>query len=78
VTPPTRGTAQPYVGAPGLGALVLGGIRMESPLVYYPGAEPARFHELGYPAAGVLGNALFWDRVVVLSLGVWPALGVLK
>ena len=51
---------------------------MESPLVYYPAAEPARFRGLGYPAAGVLGNALFWDRIVVLSLGVWPALGVLK
>jgi ketosteroid isomerase-like protein len=78
VTPPSRGTLQPFVGAPAQGALVLGGIRMESPLVYYPGAEPARFRGLGYPAAGVLGNALFWDRIVVLSLGVWPALGVLK
>ncbi|MFL5382331.1 MAG: DUF4440 domain-containing protein [Longimicrobiaceae bacterium] len=78
VTPPSRGTPQPFVGAPAQGALELGGIRMESPLVYYPAAEPARFRGLGYPAAGVLGNALFWDRVVVLSLGVWPALGVLK
>ncbi|MFL5542234.1 MAG: DUF4440 domain-containing protein [Longimicrobiaceae bacterium] len=78
VTPPSRGTPQPFVGAPAQGALELGGIRMESPLVYYSTAEPARFRGLGYPAAGVLGNAPFWDRIVVLSLGVWPALGVLK
>jgi len=78
VTPPARGTLQPFLGAPAQGALELGGIRMESPLVYYPAAEPARFRGLGYPTAGVLGNALFWDRIVVLSLGVWPALGVLK
>jgi hypothetical protein len=78
VTPPSRGTPQPFVGAPAQGALELGGLRMDAPLVYYPAAEPARFRGLGYPAAGVLGNALFWDRVVVLSLGVWPALGVLR
>jgi ketosteroid isomerase-like protein len=66
------------VGAPARGALEVGGLKVEAPLVYYQGAEPEHFHGWSFPVAGSLGNTPFKDGVVLLSLGAWPAFGILR
>jgi hypothetical protein len=66
------------IGAPARGALEVGGVRVESPLVYFHGTEPEHFRSWSFPATGLIGNAPFKDGIVLLSLGVWPAFGILK
>lgn len=72
------GPATRYVGAPARGPLEVGGVRVEAPLVYFRGAEPEHFRGWSFPATGSLGNAPFRDGIVLLSLGAWPAFGILK
>ena len=74
------GTGAPtrVIGAPARGALEVGGLKVESPLVYFRGAEPEHFRSWSFPATGLIGNAPFKDGIVLLSLGVWPAFGILK
>jgi hypothetical protein len=66
------------IGAPARGALEVGGLRVEAPLVYFHGTEPEHFRSWSFPATGLIGNAPFKDGIVLLSLGVWPAFGILK
>ena len=67
-----------YVGAAALGPLEVGSIRMERPTVYYREAQPDFFKKWFSPAAGLMGNAPFWDEVVVLDLSARPAFGILR
>jgi len=72
------GEAARFVGAPATGPMELAGKRVEAPLVYYHAAEPRHFHGWSFPATGAFGNANFRDSIVLLSLGAWPAFGILR
>lgn len=56
-----------YVGAPATGALRIGSIRLERPIVYYSPAQPEYYARWSYPVTGFIGNAPFFDRVIVLD-----------
>lgn len=47
-------------------------------MVYYRGSRPEFFHGWPFRASGSLGNADFWDSVVILDLGSHPRFGVLR
>ncbi|MFC1573332.1 hypothetical protein ACFL6M_07015, partial [Candidatus Eisenbacteria bacterium] len=66
------------VGAPALGPLVIGSARIEEPRVYYMQEQPNLFSNWPFPANGLVGNAPFWDRVVILDLGLRPRFGMLR
>jgi hypothetical protein len=66
------------VGAPAVGALEVGEVRLERPVIYYWGNEPGFFRKWFRPATGLIGNLPFWDEVVVLDLGERPAFGILR
>lgn len=72
------GKPNPLIGAPAIGALQIGSLQLPSPLVFYQGAQPEYFKKYPYPATGSLGNAPFWNDVIVLDLGVHPAFGILR
>jgi hypothetical protein len=72
------GETVPMVGAEMQGALEIGTARMDRAMVYYWGDQPRFFEEWPFPAAGLLGNALFFDEVVVIDLGQPTRLGVLR
>lgn len=63
-------------GAPALGPLRVGPLRFGCPTIFYRPDEPTQFRGFPYPADGSLGNAPFWNEVIVLDLGVWPAFGI--
>jgi hypothetical protein len=72
------GKTVPMVGAEMQGALEIGKIRMDRAMVYYWGDEPRFFEQWPFPAAGLLGNALFIDEVVVIDLGQPTRFGILR
>ena len=72
------GKAITFPGAPALGALEIGGVKIDHPLVYFRASEPSHFKEFPFKAGGAIGNAPFWNRIVVLNLGVHPSLGLLE
>jgi hypothetical protein len=74
---PSWGHSVTVIGAPALGDLEVGGIVVKTPLVYYVREQPTSFHESPYPAAGLVGNRPFFDRIVVLALGERPMIGTL-
>lgn len=69
----------PLYGAPALGALEIGSIRLEKPMVYYNAEQPDFFMKnWGKSTIGLMGNAPFWNEIVVLDFGTYPALGILR
>ncbi|MBU1702645.1 MAG: hypothetical protein KJ970_00115 [Candidatus Eisenbacteria bacterium] len=72
------GRAMTILGAPALGALVIGSARIEDPNVFYIKEQPDLFSNWPFPANGLIGNALFFDRVVVLDLGIRPRFGLVQ
>jgi hypothetical protein len=72
------GKPMPFIGAPATGALQVGPLQLPSPIIFYRGTEPDHFKKYPYPATGLLGNAPFWNDVIVLDLGVHPAFGILR
>ena len=66
------------VGAEMQGALEIGKVRMDSAMVYYWGDPPTFFDQWPFPVAGLLGNALFIDEVVVIDLGQTTRFGILR
>jgi hypothetical protein len=56
------------LGAPAPGALAVGSVRLEHPMIYFEDTAP--FSSWAFPAQGLLGNELFWNRVVLLDLGL--------
>jgi hypothetical protein len=75
---PSWGRMVPMVGAPLSGALEIGSVRLDQPLVFYWGDQPRFYAEWPFPAAGLLGNMLFLDHVVVLDLRAEPRFGVVR
>jgi hypothetical protein len=72
------GKTVPMVGAEMQGALEIGGVRIDRAMVYYWGDQPRFFEQWPFPAAGLLGNALFIDEVVVIDLGQPARFGILR
>jgi hypothetical protein len=72
------GKTVPMVGAEMQGALELGKVRMDRAMVYYWGDQPRFFDQWPFPAAGLMGNALFIDEVVVIDLGQPTRFGILR
>ena len=56
------------VGAPMLGSIQLGDMILPTPLAHFTRERPNYFTERHVSAIGLLGNALFFDRKVILDL----------
>jgi hypothetical protein len=72
------GTPMTALGAPVEGSLIIGSARIEHPLVFFLQEKPELFAEWPFPATGLVGNAPFWDRVVLVDLGLRPRFGLLE
>jgi hypothetical protein len=66
------------LGAPAKGPLVIGSARLPDPRVFYLKEQPELFTQWPFPATGLVGNAPFWDRVVILDLGLRPRFGLVQ
>jgi hypothetical protein len=66
------------VGAPATGPLIIGSARIVSPQVFYLKEQPNLFANWPFPAKGLVGNAPFWDRVLIMDLGLRPRFGLLQ
>jgi hypothetical protein len=66
------------IGAPAKGPLVVGSARIDQPRVFYIEEQPSLFAGWPFPASGLVGSAPFWDRVVILDLGIRPRFGLLE
>jgi hypothetical protein len=67
-----------FVGAHASGELEIGAARLESPVVFFFGSEPDHFGKFPFPTQGLIGNAPFWNDVLILDLGEKPALRILR
>ncbi len=72
------GKTVPMVGAEMQGVLEIGEVRMDRAMIYYWGDQPRFFEQWPFPAAGLLGSALFIDEVVVIDLGQPTRFGILR
>lgn len=68
----------PMFGAPATGALEIGAVKIEHPMVYYHGANTGFFAGAPFRTDGLFGNAAFLDQIVVLDLGDSPSFGLLR
>ena len=66
------------VGAPALGVVDIGSLKVRIPTVFTKPTQPDSFNKNFYGAAGSMGNVLFFNEVVVLDLGVNPKFGILR
>ena len=57
-----------FFGAPSASALRVGNISLSKPIVFLNDSAPHGFSDWPFRADGVLGNAPFWDGIVVLDL----------
>ena len=64
------------VGQPALGTIEITSLRVVHPLIFrMPGAGSGKPPQA---VSGLLGNALFWDDILVLDLSITPQLGILR
>ncbi len=63
------------LGCVARGPLVIGSAKIENPRVYYLPEQPNFFAGWPFRAGGLVGNAPFWDHVVVVDLGLRPRFG---
>jgi hypothetical protein len=66
------------LGSPARGPLVIGSARILNPTVFYLKEQPSLFEQWPFPATGLVGCAPFWDRVVILDLGIRPRFGLVQ
>ncbi len=66
------------IGEPAQGPLVIGSVRIAGPEIFYLEQQPRLFESWPFPVSGLIGNAPFLNRVVVLNLGLRPQLGLLE
>lgn len=71
---------KPYTSliAPATGTMTFGDTRFAHPLVTYRREEPDHFAKFPFPARGLMGNAPFWNEVIVLIADDRPAFGVVR
>jgi hypothetical protein len=67
-----------FYGAPALGPLEVGPLRLNAPTVYYNGLQPDSFKKWRFRVQGLMGNAPFWKEIVVLDFGSHPAFGIFR
>jgi hypothetical protein len=66
------------VGQPALGAIEIASLRVDHPLIFYPPGDALGLQKQPHAVSGLLGNALFWDDILVLDFGAPPQLGILR
>lgn len=66
------------MGAPVLGDLEVGGLKLPRAMVYVRSDKADFFASAKQDMAGLVGNAAVWDHVVLLYLSSRPAFGLLK
>lgn len=76
------GNAVQMRGSSAIGALRIAGVRLNDPPIYYMASAPTFFQDMsgqiGIPVQGLVGNAPFFEHVVVLDLvAPRPRFGVL-
>jgi hypothetical protein len=54
-------------------------VSLEKSMVYYNAEQPDFFvKNWGASTIGLMGNAPFWNEILVLDFGTYPALGILR
>jgi hypothetical protein len=66
------------VGQPALGAIEIASLRVDHPLVFRRPEDPGGSRQRPHAVSGLIGNALFWDDILVLDFGATPQLGILR
>jgi hypothetical protein len=74
---PSWGKDAEVAGAPATGDLIIGKSTFPHPLITTRSAQ-AHFFRDGVQVQGVLGNAQFLNKVIVLNLGSYPSLSILE
>lgn len=67
-----------FVGQPALGAIEIASLRVDHPLIFHGPEDPLGLQKQSQAISGLLGNALFWDDILVLDFGITPQLGILR
>jgi hypothetical protein len=75
---PAWGQSVALQGAPIDGGFSIGDSRLDGAIAYHLADQPDLFKNWPFLAAGLLGNALFHGKVVVLDLGPDPSFGVMR
>jgi hypothetical protein len=57
-----------FYGAPALSQLTLGRIELGIPIAFTKQGAPDNFAKMSYRVDGIIGNAPFWEGIVVLDL----------
>ena len=66
------------VGQPALGAIEIASLRVDHPLIFRMPEDSGGSRQQPQAVSGLMGNALFWDNILVLDLGATPQLGILR
>ena len=66
------------LGAPITGAVEVDSVRYEKPLVFFQEEPPSNFSNWPFPVGGSIGNGLFFNEVIAIDLGVFPAFGIVR
>jgi hypothetical protein len=67
-----------FVGQPALGAIEIASLRVDHPLIFHAPGDPLGLQKQSHAISGLLGNALFWNDILVLDFGATPQLGILR
>jgi len=73
----TWGERVEYIEAKATGALAIGDLIYPHPTLTSTPARPTQFHDDVNGVSGALGNALFFNSIVILDLGSHPEFGVI-
>ena len=65
ITANSWGKELQFVGAPALGAIEIESLRLDHPMIFHTPADPDSYHSQPHGAYGPLGNALFWNDILV-------------
>ena len=72
------GEQVPFIGAPARGAMQVGSVHLDRPMIYYSPTRPDRDAQRACPVTGTVGNAPFWDHVAIMDACTWsPRFGIL-
>jgi hypothetical protein len=66
------------VGQPALGAIEIASLRVDHPLIFHAPGDSGGSRQRPQAVTGLIGNALFWDDILVLDFGITPQLGILR
>lgn len=65
---PSWGSQIKLIGAPLKGTLEIGSARIEGPLAFFQSDNADDFSKWPFPIKGLFGNALFFDRMIVVDV----------